>query len=237
MSQGLSSTYKQVHVDLDFWTLASYYFIINYAFFLVIPRRYVYQLGVNSPADIASGRIAEVRSRSMSCNCMTRTSQQECRGILEQQRAGLGDCVMREGKGRTYKNIRKIFFVGAICAALLCGCSVIRIDIRKVRDLPYTVVDEYDVPEEMRQAIADQEQEPFLYTWANEGRLYIARGYGKQDTAGYQIQVDAFYESSNVLVFATTLLGPEPDTDTEQGTTCPYLVIQTDYNPKHVITK
>ena len=45
--------------------------------------RNVYQLGVNPPADIASGRIAEVRSRSMSCNCMTRTSQQECRGILE----------------------------------------------------------------------------------------------------------------------------------------------------------
>ena len=34
-------------------------------------------------ADIASGRIAEVRSRSVSCNCMTRTSQQKCRGILE----------------------------------------------------------------------------------------------------------------------------------------------------------
>ena len=44
---------------------------------------FLYQLGVNPPADIASGRIAEVRSRSMSCNCMTRTSQQECRGILE----------------------------------------------------------------------------------------------------------------------------------------------------------
>ena len=28
-------------------------------------------------------RLAEVCSRSMSCNCMTRTSQQECRGILE----------------------------------------------------------------------------------------------------------------------------------------------------------
>ena len=39
--------------------------------------------GSHLPADIASGRIAEVRSRSMSCNCMTRTSQQECRGILE----------------------------------------------------------------------------------------------------------------------------------------------------------
>ena len=39
--------------------------------------------GSHLPADIASGRIAEVRSRSMSCNCMTRTSQQECRGNLE----------------------------------------------------------------------------------------------------------------------------------------------------------
>ena len=39
--------------------------------------------GVNPQADIASGRITEVRSRSMSCNCMTRTSQQECRSILE----------------------------------------------------------------------------------------------------------------------------------------------------------
>ena len=50
--------------------------------------RNVYQLGVNPPADIASGRIAEVRSRSMSCNCMTRTSQQECRGILEKVSGG-----------------------------------------------------------------------------------------------------------------------------------------------------
>ena len=40
-------------------------------------------MSAKNNADIASGRIAEVCSRSMSCNCMTRTSQQECRGILE----------------------------------------------------------------------------------------------------------------------------------------------------------
>ena len=49
----------------------------------VVRNKLVSVAGVNPPADIASGRIAEVRSRSMSCNCMTRTSQQECRGILE----------------------------------------------------------------------------------------------------------------------------------------------------------
>ena len=52
----------------------------------------VYQLGVNPPADIASGKIAEVRRRSLSCNCMTRTSQQECRGILKLK----GGCVPNE---------------------------------------------------------------------------------------------------------------------------------------------
>ena len=49
----------------------------------MVRNKLVSVVGVNPPADIASGRIAEVRSRSMSCNCMTRTSQQECLGILE----------------------------------------------------------------------------------------------------------------------------------------------------------
>ena len=49
----------------------------------MVRNKLVSVVGVNPPADIASGRIAEVRSRSMSCNCMTRTSQQECWGILE----------------------------------------------------------------------------------------------------------------------------------------------------------
>ena len=144
---------------------------------------------------------------------------------------------MREGKGRTYKKAGKMLLIAMICAALLCGCSVMRIDTGKVRDLAYVVVDEYDVPEEMKDAIADQKQESFLYTWANEGKLYIVRGYGRQPEAGYQIQVDALYESSNALVLATTLLGPESDTEAGEGTTCPYLVIQTDYNSRHVIAK
>lgn len=144
---------------------------------------------------------------------------------------------MREGKGRTYKKAGKMLPVAMICAALLCGCRVMHVDTEKVRDLSYTIVDEYDVPEEMKEAITDQKQESFLYTWANEGKLYIVRGYGRQPEAGYRIRLDALYESSNALIFATTLLGPEPDTGTGDGTTCPYLVIQTDYNSRHVIAK
>ncbi len=38
---------------------------------------------VDIEEDAIEELIAEVHSRSMSCNCMTRISQQECRGILE----------------------------------------------------------------------------------------------------------------------------------------------------------
>jgi len=49
----------------------------------VVRNKLVSVVGANPPSDIASGRITEVRSGSMSCNCMTRTSQQKCRSILE----------------------------------------------------------------------------------------------------------------------------------------------------------
>ena len=57
----------------------------------VARNKLVSVVGANPPSDIASGRIAEVRRRNMSCKCMTRTSQQECQGILE-LKLGLADC-------------------------------------------------------------------------------------------------------------------------------------------------
>ena len=52
-------------------------------------RGYSLRQGAHCPVDNGLAptetecRLAEVCSRSMSCNCMTCTSQQECRGILE----------------------------------------------------------------------------------------------------------------------------------------------------------
>ena len=70
----------------------------------------VYQMGVNLPADIASGRIAEVRSRSMSCNCMTRTAQQECRGILEIKKTFFRKTWGKEEKENNEIGLHKKFY-------------------------------------------------------------------------------------------------------------------------------
>ena len=143
----------------------------------------------------------------------------------------------RRRKGRRSSSTHTVMLLCIFAMVCLCGCRVIHIDTRKLQDLPYTIVDEYEIPEEMREEIQNQKEEAFIYTWADADSLYIARGYGRQQSAGYQIQVDAFYESEEVLVLVTTLLGPEPDTDTENGPRCPYLVIRTDYHSKHVITE
>lgn len=66
-----------------------------------------------------------------------------------------------------------------------------------------------------------------------QGDLYIVRGYGRQETPGYSIQVDSFYETENTLVMRTTLLGPEKEKHKKQ--TYPYIVIKTAYTGKRII--
>ena len=78
--QILSRTFRQYNDTLELYQLGDDSHLYR------VRNKLVSMVGVNLPADIVSGRIAAVRSRSMSCNCMTRTSQQECRGILEMKK-------------------------------------------------------------------------------------------------------------------------------------------------------
>lgn len=125
-------------------------------------------------------------------------------------------------------------FIG-VCMVLLAGCSVRTLRMEKVRDLAYELVEEQDIPEEMKEPIEERKGEAFSLTYADKGRLYIARGYGKQKTDGYRIQVSEFYETENAIVLETTFLGPEPGENMEPEDTYPYIVIWTEYSDKDVV--
>ena len=120
---------------------------------------------------------------------------------------------------------------------ILAGCRIQKLDTGKVRDLDYTVMDETEIPEEMREQIERAKERPFLYTYADKGDLYIARGYGLQETGGYKILVSELYESRNAIICRTTLMGPEPDEKVTDQPSGPYLVIRTAYSDKYVIAK
>lgn len=124
-----------------------------------------------------------------------------------------------------------------LCLVWLPGCSAAKLNTEKLRDVEYEQLEETDIPEEMKEPIQERKEEAFLLTYADRGSLYIARGYGKQETDGYEIQVTELYESENAIVLQTTLLGPEPDENITETPTYPYIVVRMEYSDKYVMTE
>ena len=72
----------------------------------------------------------------------------------------------------------------------------------------------------------EKQKEPFQMTYATDGYLYIAKGYGTQGTSGYSIRVTEVYEAAEGIVFSSELLGPAKDEPVLQVETYPYVVVK-----------
>ncbi len=118
---------------------------------------------------------------------------------------------------------------------MLCGCSIQKDDMKKLRDVEFTVVDETKIPEELKEHIEKQKEEPFEITYGDDGYLYIVKGYGKKDTSGYSIEVKACYETTNLICVETNLSGPPKEEEIIEEATFPYIVIKTEYSDKSVM--
>lgn len=125
--------------------------------------------------------------------------------------------------------------LSAILVVLVTACSVQTISTEKLRDIDFTVVDEDDIPEPLEEMIDEREDKPFKLTYADNGVLYIAVGYGEQPTTGYSIQVKELYESENAIYIHTNLIGPAKDEKIIEKETDPYIVIKTEFIDKNVV--
>lgn len=132
---------------------------------------------------------------------------------------------------------KKFLALLGICALLFssAGCSVGGADIKKLRDVEYTVVAEPDIPEELKKAIEEKKEEQFQFIYQSGDDLYIAKGYGVQQTSGYSIQAKELYLAEECLVFDTELTGPGEGASVQEMNTYPYIVIKTEYMDKNVI--
>lgn len=126
-----------------------------------------------------------------------------------------------------------IFLAG--CMFLFCSCSVQKEDTTKLRDIDFTVVDSAEAPEELLSDIDDKKEKTFKITYADEGYLYIARGYGIKETSGYSVEVESCYESENSICMKTNLLGPPASETVVEGKTYPYVIIKMEYSDKNVV--
>ena len=138
------------------------------------------------------------------------------------------------------KKSGKVLLVAALLAwvfvvRFLTASSVEKDDLKKVRDLEFTVVGETDLPEELKQVIGEKKTAPFKMTYTDDQNLYIAVGYGEQENGGYSISVRELYLTENAIVADTELLGPESAEQTGAEKSYPYIVVKTEYLEEPVI--
>ena len=124
-----------------------------------------------------------------------------------------------------------VIFLSVIC---LCGCMIQNEEETKLRDVEFTVMDEREIPQELKDNIEEQKEDVFGITYGDDGYLYIAKGYGAKETSGYSVEVVQCFETEHTICLETNLIGPPKEEEVAETETYPYIVIKTEYSDKFV---
>ncbi len=122
-----------------------------------------------------------------------------------------------------------------IMAALLSGCKTENTDIKKIKDLDFTVVEDADLPGELKEIIDEKKEGPFKLTYSNKENMYIVVGYGKQNSGGFSVTVNELYLTKNAVYINTNLIGPSKEDMVTQGVTYPYVVVKLEAREERVV--
>lgn len=140
------------------------------------------------------------------------------------------------GAGTIHRRYRYlVVLTGCLFMLVLSGCVSRPQKTEKLRDLKFTVMDKEKVPDELKTAILENRDMPFKLTYADQGYLYIAEGYGPQQKSGYSVEVTGLYETENAVYIHTNLLGPEKGEKTQDAVTYPYVVVKLEFIDKNVV--
>lgn len=120
------------------------------------------------------------------------------------------------------------------CVCLLGGCFDKGAE-EKVKDLEFTVVGQNEIPKELMDMIEQKKAEEFRLTYTSGEDLYIAVGYGEQQTGGFSISVPEFYLTENSMVIKTELQGPEQGSQQAASPSHPFIVIKTKFIEEPVV--
>ncbi len=101
-------------------------------------------------------------------------------------------------------------------------------------ELEIKVVTEEAIPEELMSLIEKNKKTPFRLTFADQGKLYLAEGYGEQKTTGYSVEVDRLCETQETVYIHTGLLGPEKGEEKKEIATYPYVVVELEETEKNI---
>lgn len=96
-----------------------------------------------------------------------------------------------------------------ILMTVLSGCRFIRIEEEERTPLEYTIMKQEEIPREAVELMDQKKEKTFQMTYQVGDIRYLMKGYGRQLTGGYSIQVEEISESENAVFCKTRLVGPE----------------------------
>ncbi len=135
------------------------------------------------------------------------------------------------------KMLFTMVFLFAFAVLLLTGCGEKTDEPKKVRDLDFTVVQESELPEQLKLLIGEKKCNPFKLTYAGSDALYIVQGYGAQPTSGYSVTVKELWLADNAIYFCSELLGPKEGENVAQSMSYPYVAVKTEQMDLPVVFK
>ena len=129
---------------------------------------------------------------------------------------------------------RAVFLLAAfLLATVLSGGRFVRIEEEERKPVSYTVVERQDIPTQLDEIMNEKKEKEFQLSYETGDALYLVKGYGRQMSGGYSIQVEELGASSNGLFFVTRLIGPE-NLDEAGIPSYPCIVIKTEIQNKPV---
>lgn len=123
----------------------------------------------------------------------------------------------------------------ALILALLSGCSISKEKPKKIKDVEYTLIEDRDIPEKLKETIEQKKAAEFKISFESDDGMYLVHGYGEQETGGYSIVIRDIYLTENALYFDTELLGPENGSNPQKKPSYPYIVVKTKKYKQNIV--
>ena len=115
------------------------------------------------------------------------------------------------------------------------GCAQVKEETGEKKDIDFTVVRENEIPEDLLADIEENKKEGFHTVFRDTEYLYIAVGYGEQQTGGYSVAVEKLYALEENIHLRTKLIGPKKGEQVHKASSYPYLVLKLELREGKVV--
>ena len=120
------------------------------------------------------------------------------------------------------KKRRGRVLLAAVILMLLASCRITDVSEGERKELSYAIVKPGDFPPEIDQILRRKKESAFQMAYESGDDLYILRGYGKQKSGGFSIQIEEVSKSENAVFVRTKLVGPAAKEEQKGAASCPY---------------